>query len=111
MSVRNGFGDLKKEFELLANGKSSAVRVDLHSIDILHDEEWPALFGMARVEQMRDAGVAQEGQNLTLTNEPAPQVRPVGFQAQDFHRDLMLHLAVGALGEVDDAHSPSSNHL
>ncbi|MBV6413015.1 MAG: hypothetical protein OMOMHJEC_00805 [Xanthomonadales bacterium] len=77
-------------------------------LDVLLDQPGLALGVDAGVEQARDAGVVQAGEDAALGRQPrrGPFGRDPGRQQLD--RDLALELAVAALAQPDLAHAAAS---
>ena len=82
-----------------------AVLVDGRALDVLHDQVRPAVVGRAAVQQARDAGVVEGGQDLAFGAEPGREVGAVRPVAQDLEGDLLLVGVVGAHREVHGAHA------
>jgi OmpA-OmpF porin, OOP family len=83
-----------------------AVQVDRLALDVFHHEEGRAVGRHPGIEEAGDAGVVQPRQDLPLGEEATPE--QVGVEAGRKHldRDAHLHLAAGALRQVDRPHPP-----
>jgi hypothetical protein len=102
-------GHLKEEPEPVVDTESARLGVgdDGDALDVLDGEVRLPLVADPTVEQPGDVGVAQPGEDLALGQETA--VDPVGVDAvsDQLEGDLLPELAVGPLGEIDDAHPPA----
>ena len=82
-----------------------AVVVDRDSLDIFHDKVGKAALGCATIEQARNVRMIKAGQNLALSTEMAQHRISVHAAFDQFDRDLLLILGIGALCQIDCAHS------
>src|SRR5258708_39749823 len=86
-----------------------AVGINRLTLDVLHDEIRPAVFGCATIEEPGDVGVVQAGQYLPLAAEPLDYRVCVQAAFDEFDRDLFLKRLVGADGQVNGAHPAVSD--
>ncbi len=86
-----------------------AVAIDGRPLDELHHEERAAPGVRSAVEQTRDAGMLQVGEDLPFTLEAAARVLVRECERQHFQRDLLRERAIGTLGEIDDGHAAASD--
>ena len=82
MGVLHRGADLAEEVDPGVESQAVLGRstVEGHALDVLHDQVGPAVVGGAAVEEARDAGVVEGGQDLPLGAEPRREVgavRPV----------------------------------
>ncbi len=104
------FGDQPEDLghaEMLLIGEAR----DRHALDQLEREVGPAVVRDATVQQPGDAGVIEPGQDLALAEEAAHELARVEVAAHQLERDLLLELAVGALGAPDLAHAAPPEEL
>ena len=76
----------------------------------LHDEERPAAFGRAGVEDLGDVGVIHQRQGLPLRLEAGEDRPRIHAGLDQLERDLSFD-RLDLLGEVDAAHSPFADLL
>ncbi len=74
-------------------------------VDVLHGEVRPPVGGDAAVEEARDVGVLQPRENLPLAEEAAENLAAEWPAANELERDVLLELAVGAIGQEHPAHA------
>src|SRR5690625_151213 len=84
-----------------------AVLGDRGPLDDLHDEVWPAVIGGTAVEEPRNVGVVERGEDLALGTEPGEELVGVEAAAEELDGDLLVELAVDPLGEVDGPAPPA----
>jgi hypothetical protein len=89
---------------------SIAVLVDRLALDELHDEVGQAVVGRPSVEQARDVGVIESGQDLALAAESLDDVVRVQPAPEDLDRDTLLERVVGPRGQINASH-PSATDL
>src|SRR5262245_32464436 len=78
---------------------------DRGALDVLHHEVRTPVGRDPAVEESRDAGMLQPGENLPLGEEP-----PEDLAARhDLDGNALLELPVGALAEVDDTHPAAAD--
>ena len=80
-----------------------AVAIDPHPLHVLHREIRKPLVGEAAVEELRDAGMRQPGQDLPLGHE-ARALMTVERTLNHLQRHVALVLPVGPSREVDGSH-------
>src|SRR5687768_16347322 len=81
-----------------------AVAVDRLPFDILHREPGHALRGNAAIEEPRDIGVLERGDDLQLLEEPPEQIVRTDSTTRELERCALPELSVVALREVHRAH-------
>ena len=77
---------------------------DRLALDVLHDEVGKAVLGVAAVQQARDVGVVEAGEDLPFLTKSAENEVGVDAALDDLDRHALLVLLVGANGEVDVPH-------
>ena len=87
-----------------AEGMAGAEDVDRLPFDVLHDQIRPALLGLATVEDGRDVGMLEPGQDVTLAAE-TPEPFGSGIAVHDLERHGLVEDVVVARCPEDDAHS------
>ena len=97
------------QHDIRRRGLFPAPLVERESVDPVHHEIGPAVFGDAAVEQPRDAGMIEPRQGLAFEREQSGQVVALG--ADQLDRDAHLEGAVGALGAIDLAHAAGAHRL
>jgi hypothetical protein len=85
----------------------AAVNIDRAPLDAFHDDVWRAVLRRAAIEQARDIGMAEPRQSLALTLEAGEEKVRIHAAADQLDRDFSVILPIGALAEVDDAHTAS----
>jgi len=91
------------------NGKALAILRDGHALDLLHDEVGGRIF--AAIEQARDIGMHQAGQNLPLLTETPTGLRSVDkIVAEGFDGDVVGVDLVVAHSLIDGAHAAVPEH-
>ena len=106
--VLDGRADLQEQREPGAKRRvrAAAVLRDRLAVHVLHGEvRQAAVLGDTTVEQARNPGVLEAGQDLTLSNQPFALELAMRAVAMQLDRHLLLELAVGALGEIDGPHA------
>jgi len=68
---------------------------DRPPLDQLHHEVGPAVGGLAAVEQARDAGMVEAGEDLPFASEAAQDLRRVHAALDQLQGDAPLEAAVG----------------
>jgi hypothetical protein len=81
----------------------TAVVGDRPSLDVFQDEVGNARRRQAAVDQARDVRVLQMREDLPFLAEALQQAE--GGVGQQFDRDALFEMAVGALGQQHDAHA------
>ncbi len=81
-----------------------AIGVNRNTVDVLHDDVCGTVRKRATIQEMRDVGMIELGEDLAFDLEPrldAPRKR-----AAENHLDghLLLELGIGALGQENLAH-------
>lgn len=85
------------------------ITVDWLALDILEHQERQPLVGHSAVIETGDVRMAQRGQNLALGAEAFDIDVRVEPRAQEFERDVLLELPVGALREENASHAAATN--
>jgi hypothetical protein len=81
-----------------------AVAIDRHALDVLHDEVRKPVGRRPAIEQARDVRMIEVGENLALVAEATQYRLSIHPALDDFDRDGLLVLGVGANREVCSAH-------
>lgn len=92
-------GGLQKELHPAADAELP-LHGELHegyALNILHDEEGHPLGGLAAVQQARDIGMFEGGQDLALVAEAFEHERVFSGVPGHFDRDPLVELSVGPL--------------
>ena len=110
MRVRDRSADLAEQVEPVSNRQlmSAAIFVDWLTIDVLHDEIWGAFTGCPTVEQARDVGVLEAGENLPFVAETLEHRLGLHAALDQLDRDAHLELRIGALAEIDRPHAAAA---
>src|SRR5580692_963850 len=111
MRILHGRADRREEFETFGNWQVARIAIfgDGLAFDQLHYKVRDALFSRAAVEQARDVGVIQSGENLSLILEAADDEIGVLAGAHQLDRNLFAVLIVGANGTINFAHTASAD--
>ena len=83
----------------------AAIFINRRARDVFHHEVGHSVFGRAAVEQPRDVGVIERGQNLPLGAKTAQHLVAFRSAFEELDGDLFFILPVGALGQIDRAHA------
>ena len=86
-----------------------AIVIDRSALDEFHHQVRNAIFRRASVDQSRDVGMIERGQNLTFVAEAIQDPLRVQARAYKFDGHLLVVLTIGALGPVDVSHSALTN--
>ena len=99
--------DLHKQAQPFAGRQAVgiAIAVDGLAIDVLHDEVGAAVFRRAAVEQARNIGMLEAGEDFPLGAKAAQDVISVEPAAQQLDRHLLAELSSAAHRQVHAAHS------
>lgn len=102
---------LQQQLEAFVDGQPALVAPfgDRQPVDELHHQVWLAVVGYAAVEQRRDAGMAEPGQDLALGLEAANREGCAGVRMEELHRDALPELVVRAGRFVHRTHPADSN--
>src|SRR5262249_22512885 len=73
------------------------------AVDVLHDQVRLAQRGAATVEQSRDVGVNEAGEDLALLEESPQDVARGECRPEQLDRDLLLVLTIIARGQIHTA--------
>src|SRR5580700_6377286 len=79
------------------------------ALDIFHYQIGLAEGGGSAIEEARDAGMFELREDLTLSAETLIQIRITPGAGDQFNGDALVIFAVGAVGEIDDAHAAASD--
>jgi hypothetical protein len=112
MRVLHRGTDLAEEVDPGIDSETMAVAVLVDGLpaDVLHDEVGPPVVGVAAVQESRDPGVVERGQDLAFGAEPCREVGAVRSVGQDLEGDLLLVDVVGAHRDVHRAHAALAEH-
>ena len=93
-----------EQLETAAHGKRRGVFQQRRAVHVLHHEIRQARLGGAAVEQARDVGVLQSGQDLPLRTETAQGGFRIGTALEQLDRDLHAEV-VRARAAIDHRHA------
>mgnify|MGYP003694742465 CR=1 FL=1 len=80
--------------------------VDRHALDVTPSPEYGALVGRAAIEQVRDAGMIEVGEDLALVAEAArPQYASANKPRTSLIATCLSKRVVGSRRQVDHAHA------
>src|ERR1700676_5511603 len=82
-----------------------AILVQRAALDVLHHEVRAAVLGRAAIEQPRDVGMREAGQDLPLVAEVPQDLLRIHAPSDQLERDLLLKMTVGADSTVDSSHA------
>ena len=82
-----------------------AIVVDRLAVDVLHDEVRPAVRATAAVQQAGKVRMIEASQDLAFLQESAHDGARIHAAADDLERHLLGEGGLGALGEIDLAHT------
>jgi hypothetical protein len=107
MRVLHGIAHPAQQPYTLLNREAALVTVrrDRIAFDQFHREERSAIVMEASVEEPRDGGVIELGQNLPFATEAHRRVVAIEAASHELERDDLNELAIGALGPINDAHA------
>ncbi len=102
----NAFAHLDKQPEAVPKIEFPPVAVlgDGQAVNVLHDQERPAVGRSPGIENLRDGRMIHYRQRLAFGPEPAFRFRRVGTCPDQFQRNIPAH-RVALLGEPDLSHS------
>ena len=81
---------------------------DRSAVDVLEDEVGLAALAAAAVEEARDAGMHEAGEDPALAQEPGQDRLRSQLGPHQLERDAAVELAVGPLGEPDLGHAAAA---
>ena len=87
------------------------MTIDALAIDIFRHQEGIARRGDSSIEQPGDVVVIQHGQKLALGFEAAEKFAVRQIAGHHFQCHRLLELTVGALGQIDRAHSSTAQQM
>lgn len=108
MGIGDGFAHLQEEFQFRPQGEFGAIDIDRLSVDVLHDEEGAAIFGMPRVQEVSDAFVAERGQDLAFAKKTFLELWRIRAESKELDGNGVLHFAVDAFGQIDVSHAATT---
>src|SRR5262249_56681285 len=79
------------------------------AFDVLHQQIRPAVGGGAAVEQSCDVRVVEAREYLAFVSKPAQDELGVHAALDEFYRDSLFELIVGAFREIDSSHAALSD--
>ncbi|MCR6701670.1 MAG: hypothetical protein NVV68_11175 [Dokdonella sp.] len=111
MRMRDRRADDQEQTQPRGDAESGtfAVRAQVDAVDVLERQPRPVLAVDAAVDQPRDVGMGQAGQDLPLGAEARVPVGGIPAAANQLDRDLLRELAVGAFGQPDRAHAAAAD--
>src|SRR5438270_5213242 len=99
MRMSDRVAHAQEKRELAAQIQGRGVSINRDPVHILHDEIRLAVAGMARIYHAGDKRMIQIRKQLAFPEEPVAPGGPIGSGSKDFDRNLLLNLAVSALGQ------------
>ncbi len=107
MGKRHGLTDFQEQAAACAEIQAVLAAVDVQrpARQILHDQEWPSVGGDAGVQEARDVGVLEVGQNLAFLAKAVEQLLGVETAADQLDGDLLANLIVVAHGQIHGSHA------
>ena len=111
MRVLHRGADVAEQVQPRLDGQPAivAVAVDVLAVDVLHREPGEPVGGDAAVEQPRDSGVVEAGEDLPLVEEPLKSTSVVPSPSrQHLERDVLAVLIVRPAGEIHGSHPARS---
>src|ERR1700676_2470799 len=105
MRMSDPVAHAQEEGKLAAQVQGRGVQVNGGAVHILHDEIGLALRGMAGIDHAGDTGMIEIGKKLAFPEETVAPRGPAGSGVEDLDGNLLLNLAVSALGQIDCAHA------
>ena len=105
--VRYRLTHLQKQAAARFNVKGLVTTVDVNGLafDLFHDQERLPLWRATSVNQSRDVGMIQMGEDLSLAKEVAQQFRSVHATLDHLNGHMFLELIIVAASQIDSAHS------
>src|SRR5262249_34896608 len=100
--------DLAEKRDLLGDRDARAPGV-VHEVlpfDVLHDEGGAPVLSRAAVQEARDVGVLEPGEDLPLVAETPDDRSAAEAGGYDLERGLLAELPARADGEIDRPHAP-----
>ena len=113
----DGGTDLGEELEALGDGEALlvAVEIDGPALDVLHHEVGQPLFRRASVQDARDVGVIEAGEDAPFVVESPEDFLAIHSPGNDFEGDRMAVFRIVPFGEVDGSHAAAAelpeNHI
>src|SRR3954451_4555411 len=92
----------------LSNAQISAEDIDRASFDILHHQIRLAILSMTGIQKPGDIGLRDGRKYLALVEKTLPQLRVIGGDTQQLHRNLLRDFPIDALGQVYLAHAAAA---
>ncbi len=113
MRVFHRVADLEEEVEALTDAEvvGPAIRRDRNAVDEFHDEVRITAGGGAGIQDRRDVGVIELGENAALVLKAAEEEIVDVVVAEDLDGDAFFEAAVGSGGFKNDAHAASAEFL
>ena len=113
VGVRDRFAHRQEQPQAFAQAEAQriAVRAQVAAVDVFEREERLAVRAGAAVEQARDVGMLEAGEDLALGAEALGEMLHARPRPHQLQRRALLETAVHALGEVDRAHAALPDQL
>jgi hypothetical protein len=104
-------GDKREEIEPLRHRRAMflAPSGDREPLDVLHREERASVVRRAAIQEPRDVGMLEPGEDLPLAEEAGHGLIRVEAAFQELDRDGLLELTVDARGEIDTPHAAATD--
>ena len=81
------------------------IPIDARACHVLHHEVGQAVWRRAAIEERRDVGMFERGENLTLVAESADDQLGIHAAPNHLDGDVPFEHLVGTAGEIDRAHA------
>ena len=108
VGVLDGVGDLEEKTDPGWGGEGGGEPGEGEPVDELEDEVGMGLVVKAGIEEAGDVGVVEPGEEAFFGGEAAAGLRGGEWGVEEFDGGAHVGLAVGALGEPDDAHAAAA---
>ena len=105
--VLNRIEDGKAQMNAL-DGRQAVVvgvAIDASATDVLHHEIWQSIGRRAAIEERRDVGMRERGENLTFVPESADDQFGIHPAADHLDGDAALEDLVDAASQIDRTHT------
>src|SRR5215510_2977116 len=86
--------DTQKKTKLISQRHPLGLNINGNAIHILHDEIWPAIAGVPRIDEACNRRMVERSQELPFLQKTVAPCRPVDVGAQDLDGHLLLNLAI-----------------
>src|SRR5215475_7987546 len=101
MCVCHTFTYVQKEPELIRQIHSLGMDINGYAINVFHNKVWSAIDGVSGIDQACNRRMVERGQQLAFLQKTVMPGRPVHIGTQDLDGNMLLNLAITALGQID----------